>query len=382
MSSLTIYKDKDSEATVISNHFIDEYMKDANDAQLKIYLYLIRVMSANHATSISDIADMFNHTEKDVMRALKYWEKNQLLSLDFDDTKNLTGIHLLDLDKKNPSRQNAASGNVLSFVQKSPSVSEPENDGNITAPLTASNSVPAQKQIVEPALAKTDQTLMQTIEKPAYNADQLKNFQNNDEIAQLLFIAEQYVNKPLSNNDMKTVLFFYDRLGFSADLIDYLIQYCVEKEKKDFRYIEKVAIGWHMDGITTPKQAMSYVKKYDKTISTIMKALGKNTTPSPREMEYINKWTKTYSYSLDIITEACDRTVLAVDNHRFEYADVIIDKWFMNKVHHKADIKVLDENYQRSHAANSSSKTSNNKFNQFSSTDYDFKMLENEILSN
>ena len=41
MSPLKIYKENYSDATVISNRFIDEYMKEANDAQLKIYLYLI-----------------------------------------------------------------------------------------------------------------------------------------------------------------------------------------------------------------------------------------------------------------------------------------------------------------------------------------------------
>ena len=64
MSPLTIYKDNYSDATVISNCFIDEYMKDANDAQLKIYLYLIRMVSANLPISISDIADKFNLTER------------------------------------------------------------------------------------------------------------------------------------------------------------------------------------------------------------------------------------------------------------------------------------------------------------------------------
>ena len=56
-------------------------MKDANDAQLKVYLYLIRMMNANLPTSVSDIADKFNHTEKDVLRALKYWEKKRLWNM-------------------------------------------------------------------------------------------------------------------------------------------------------------------------------------------------------------------------------------------------------------------------------------------------------------
>ena len=71
MDHLRIYKDNYTDATAVSNIFIDEYMKDANDAQLKVYLYLIRMMNANLPISISDIADKFNHTEKEVLRDRK-----------------------------------------------------------------------------------------------------------------------------------------------------------------------------------------------------------------------------------------------------------------------------------------------------------------------
>ncbi|MDE5891997.1 MAG: DNA replication protein DnaD, partial [Acetatifactor sp.] len=60
MARLQIYKDNYIESTAVSNRFIDEYMKDANDAQLKIYLYLLRMMHANLSFSVSDIADKFN----------------------------------------------------------------------------------------------------------------------------------------------------------------------------------------------------------------------------------------------------------------------------------------------------------------------------------
>ena len=33
-------------------------------------------------TSVTDIADKFNYTEKDVLRSLMYWESRQLLALD------------------------------------------------------------------------------------------------------------------------------------------------------------------------------------------------------------------------------------------------------------------------------------------------------------
>ena len=63
-------------------------MEDANDAQLKIYLYLMRMLNADLATGVSDIADRFNYTEKDVMRALRYWEKKGILKLEYDSGKS------------------------------------------------------------------------------------------------------------------------------------------------------------------------------------------------------------------------------------------------------------------------------------------------------
>ena len=68
MNRLNIYQNIHKEQTVVSNCFIDDYMAEANDAQLKIYLFLIRMMSANLPTSVTDIADKFNYTEKDVIK--------------------------------------------------------------------------------------------------------------------------------------------------------------------------------------------------------------------------------------------------------------------------------------------------------------------------
>ena len=69
---------------MISNAFIDHYMKDANDAQLKVYLYLVRMVSAGQPVGITDIADKFNHTEKEVVRALCYWEKAGVMHLEYE----------------------------------------------------------------------------------------------------------------------------------------------------------------------------------------------------------------------------------------------------------------------------------------------------------
>ena len=349
MSCLTIYQDNYINSTVISNRFIDEYMDAANDAQLKIYLYLIRMVSARLSTSISDIADKFNYTEKDVMRALKYWEKNQLLTLEYDEHKNVTGIHLMDF---------APLPNTFA-----------------TAPVPAV-SVTAATPLASVVPISSKESLYV---KPNYTLDELKAFKSDEATSRLLFITEQYLKKTLSPNEVRTILFISDKLSFSEDLIDYLIQYCVDRDKKDLRYIEKVAISWAEQGITTPKQAARLEGKYDKSVYEIMKALGKNSTPTQAEVSYITRWMKEYGFTTDVIFAACERTVLATDKHRFEYADSILSSWYKAGVHHKNDIQLLDDHYYKSKASKA---VSNNKFNQFKQNTYDFDILEQELLSN
>ena len=113
MGRVTISSNCGEDSTYVSNIFIDEYMQDANDAQIKIYLFLLRMMSANLPTSVSALADKFNHTESDVIRSLKYWEKKGLVSLEYDASQNLTGIHMEDIvakAQKNYGRRKTDSG--------------------------------------------------------------------------------------------------------------------------------------------------------------------------------------------------------------------------------------------------------------------------------
>lgn len=372
MERFTIYKDNYADSTVVSNRFIDDYMKDANDAQLKIYLFLIRMMDANLPTSVSEIADKFNHTEKDVLRALKYWEKNKLLSLDYDANKALVGIHLQDLSLQPTTSNPISVSPALSLVKM-----VPPGAGNVSSVETSSDRrrTPLPKVALETTVEDAEQAFL----KPSYSLDQLRAFKEQEEMAELFFIAESYLGKTLSPSDMKSILYCSDRLHFSNDLIDYLIQYCVDRGKKDFKYIEAVALNWAKEGVTTPKQAERFSSKYDKSVYAIMKELGKNGSPTAKEMEFINRWTKEYGFTLDIIFEACQRTVLATDKHRFEYAEGILGNWKKENVHHKADIQKIDEQYQKRRAAKPAS---NNKFNQFPQQNYDFDALERELLSN
>ena len=50
---------------------------------------------------------------------------------------------------------------------------------------------------------------------------------------------QRILGKSVNHNDASVVFAMYDHLGFSADLILQIINYCVKGGKTNFRYIEK-----------------------------------------------------------------------------------------------------------------------------------------------
>lgn len=391
MAQLTIYQDSYINATILSNRFIDEYMTDANDAQLKVYLYTVRMMSANLETSVTDIADRFNYTEKDVLRAFKYWQSKGILELDYDENGTLCGVHLKNLCKSDSVAPSVESTHLpQSLIIPQTIVSSP---GKQTV-FSESERKAAER------VAEAENKAAVIPAKPSYTPSMVREFKASrtasDNGIDIFYLAEEYRKKPLSPSDIGTIIYICDELGFSDELFDHLLQYCASKDKSDFRYIEKVAISWKESGITTPQEAENAPGRYDRKVYEIMRQLGKTgNTPTDKEVSYITKWTGEYGFSDEIILEACDRTVMATEKNRFQYADKILKNWKDKGVGNLADIEDLDkahgENIVKNKAAAGSPKSnaqkagtnSSNMFNRFTQrTDYDFEALEKKLIKN
>lgn len=369
MTPLTIYQDNSHKTTVVSNYFIDEYMSDANAAQIKIYLYLLRQMGEGLATSVCEMADFLNYPEKDIVRALKYWEKQGILSLDMDEQNQLKGIHMLPFPKGNTD--SATVGKAL------------DSKATITSTV---KPVATLKEATKSEVAESESPICTatTFVKPIYSLDDLKQFKESETSSQLLFIVETYLKRPLSASDMQTIYFFSETLKMSDDLIDYLFQYCIERGKTDFHYIEKVAINWVENGIKTPFEAKDFSYKYAKIVYTVMKALGKATVPTEEEASYVHTWSKDLGFTDDIILEACKRSVTGTDKNRLQYADTILKSWKNNQVITFNDIEKLDEDFKKRKTSVSGQQKPNYKkgsFYQFEQRDYDFDTLEKQLLT-
>lgn len=386
MADIHLYTDSSSQLTSVSNIFIDEFMPDANGEFVKVYLYLLRCIGSNAQNcTISAIADLFMHTDKDILRALRYWEKQGVLTLDYDAEGAVCGIHFMDL--------NADAGGVGSAGAVAEAGSNTGKAAMSENGITQSNGGigTAQADGVQADVSQTSaDSATKTNAKPArkeYSLDDIKNFRKNPDISELFFIIEAYLKHPLSSTDTNTVLYWYDELSFTTELIDYLVEYCISKGHSSFRYMDKVALGWAESKITTVEQAKENTAAHSQIYYSVMKALGisgRNLVES--EMEYIRKWTKDYAFDNSIILDACKRTITATHQPSFEYTDSILTNWKKNNVHTIEDIKRLDDAFSKSkklklNTTDSDSQVKRNKFNNFSQRKQDYDQLEKLLLN-
>ena len=80
-----------NDATILSNIFIDRFMPKANGEFVKVYIYLLRMLGRpEEAFGLSQMADSLFCTEGDILRALKYWESEKLITLLYEEAE-LTG---------------------------------------------------------------------------------------------------------------------------------------------------------------------------------------------------------------------------------------------------------------------------------------------------
>ena len=397
MSLISLQNSSELEVTILSNRFIDNFMPRANGEFVKVYIYLLRAVSSSPSSfSLEHMADRLFCTERDIFRALKYWEGEKILSLTYTTDRQLSGITLLEpFADAGHMESSASSENIFSTAGTSSSPVSAQMAAGISQPVALTGSAPKNVSLSSSNSAVSSGTSSELSTSADYihslTPDHISELKQNEEVSQLLYIAEQYLAKTLTPTEMQKIFFFYDELHMSADLIEYLVEYCVSRGRKSMRYIETVALAWTRDGVTTVEMARDASSLFSKDYYTILKAMGiSGRNPVENEISYIDTWRKTYGFDLELIQEACSRTVLSTGQPSFQYADKILSGWKKKNVHTLEDVRLLDAEHKKRQLEKAVSRKkqpaaqsqSNNRFNNFHQRDYDFTEYEKRLLNN
>lgn len=340
-----------TDVTTVSNLFIDEYMPRANGDFVKIYIHLLRLINGRYRDlDLGSIADIFNFTEGDILRALKYWEGLGLLSLSRDEDNVIHGVRLEPFGKDKHYFKGVHSMQLESS----------DNTDGITIPS-----------------------------KKKYSAKEIEAFAQDNQVGQLMFIAQAYLSKPLSSTDINCLLYMYDSLSLTTDFIEYIMETCISDGHKSLSYIEKTASSYYQHGITDISAAKEFRKNSTSLGKKILDAFGiSGRLPGKDESSFIVKWQDEFGYGEDMIIEACNRTISHTHAPSFKYANTILASWYKAGVRNLSDIAKLDEEHAKKSAQKYAAKKSTGvnaprlKGGQkIENRSYDFDELERQLLA-
>ena len=156
---------------------------------------------------------------------------------------------------------------------------------------------------------------------------------------------------------------------------------------KSIRYIEKVALAWAEEGITSVEEAKQSGLRYNKDLFFYSQGSRNHQPQSRRDRDHTdghlasNLWLFHGGHP-----GSCNRTVLQTGQASFQYTDKILEGWKKKDVHTIDDIHTLDTEHKkrrqdRKAASSKPAQPSNNRFNNFQQREYNFDEYEKHLLN-
>lgn len=278
------------------NNFIENFMLNANPNFVIVYIYLLKVKISNELVNLNLLSTKLNLLESDIIKALDYWQNKNLIKYNIIGNKLQINFfnNLENIETKQIKNTNYIESNIV------------------------------------------------------FTDEEIEIYSQQEQIQELFRLAEKKLAKTLRYNDKKILISIYENYNMSTELLAVLFTYCVENEKTSLSYIEKIAIDWFENNIDSVEKVEAYLKMFKNDFKTIMSFYGLTRNPIKSEEEFMKKWLLDYKMPLDIINEACTRTILNTGKPSFNYTDSILEPWKNKGVKSLDDIKKIDEEFKNS----------------------------------
>jgi DnaD/phage-associated family protein len=260
---------------------VETHIKNVSGVYVKTLLVLLCHNSGNLTSK--EIGDKIGASSMDVEEAVSYWVNNNVLPKDVigksQETKPEQGV---DTDKANSC--------------------QPSQNSKTTTHSPQLTSVEISKLI-----------------------------QSNSEIQFLFNSVEGMFGRPVTSTEQKVLVSMHEWIGLPVDVILMVIEYCITIGKSNIRYIEKTAAGWADRGITTHESAEKYLKMLldkNKAVSQVKSCFGiYNRNLTTKEQKFIDSWTATYGFEINMIRLAYEKTIDTIGSLSFPYINSILVSW-------------------------------------------------------
>jgi len=191
---------------------------------------------------------------------------------------------------------------------------------------------------------------------PGYSRVEMARFIEEDKSFNEVFkYAQELYGRILSEPDIGILLRIYNYLAFTPDAIMTLISHCAEQSRQkgkglpSFRQVEREALRWERDGVTTGGRADEYLielRKKEDEGARVLALIGLDRQPTATQRNYIESWLGS-GFSADMIYAAYDITVVRTGGLKWEYMNRILENWKEKGVMTPGDIKKEEAREQK-----------------------------------
>lgn len=294
------------------------------------------------------VADSLKLANGKAVKVLLYILKNKISDIDFPSVSSALGITDEDVEDAISFWQQVgvvyAEGNKPAEAVKQQAV---------TVPDTKPTEISAER-------AKEKATKMLS---PAEIAERAESV---EEIKFLFNAAEATLGRVLTYTEQRTIIWLYEYYGIAPDILMMVMDFAVSQNKASIGFIEKIAVTWHDNGVTTHDQAEREIRQLNSFYSLsgqISSKLELNRTLTPTERKFVNDWAAK-SISIDLIILAYERTIDSIGKVKFSYMNTILLDWYSKGCASPNDVKALEAKRTNAKAAaNSTPENSSHSYN-------------------
>jgi DnaD/phage-associated family protein len=187
---------------------------------------------------------------------------------------------------------------------------------------------------------------------PAYSGSELSEvLERRGELAALIDECQRVFGKIFNTKEVAVVAGLLDYLGLDGEYILLLLSHCLSMEKKSLRYVEKMAITLHDEGIHDARILEERLHR----IEVMASATGKIRTMfgissralTAKEKAMLENWLCTMQYGDDVLQRAYEITVDSIGKPSLPYANTILERWYAEGYRTIEDVDAAIADYKR-----------------------------------
>ena len=304
---------------VVPASVVDEDLRLAGSAQLKVLLWTLRHSKHENAT-VQELSDELGMDKADVLDAMQFW-----------------------LDRGVLLKQGSSSVVPVCSTPQIKAAAAP-----VAVPVAVTPAAPVSVE-VKPVTSDIPMS------KPSLEQIAIR-CKESRELRDLFEEVQKQLGRTIGYEGQSVLLMMYDTYGLPMSVILMAVEYAVSQGKTSIKYISSIGKLWCDKEIDTLEKALEFIddmNSCDGIWERFKQLTGlKNPKPTSSQRSYLVTWTKEFGFGIDMIYLAYEEMVDHTQKFSMQYINKVLANWRAQNIKTPDDVDKAKSQFKASAAPN------------------------------